>query len=67
MDLQSDEYDALASFKREVLRVPKPLPSFVLTDDAVSSTVIKITTFITNTDPPVVPAINGSNGPTSGQ
>jgi anti-sigma B factor antagonist len=28
-DTYNDEYDAIASFKREVLRVAKPLPSFV--------------------------------------
>jgi anti-sigma B factor antagonist len=28
-DIYSDEYDAIASFKRAVLRVAKPLPSFV--------------------------------------
>ena len=28
-DIYNNEYDAIASFKREVLRVPKPLPSFV--------------------------------------
>lgn len=28
-DIYDDEYDAVASFKREVLRVVKPLPSFV--------------------------------------
>ena len=28
-DIYSDEYDAIASFKREVLRVAQPLPSFV--------------------------------------
>ena len=28
-DIYNDEYDAIASFKREVLRVAKPLPSFV--------------------------------------
>lgn len=28
-DIYNNEYDAIASFKREVLRVAKPLPSFV--------------------------------------
>ena len=28
-DIYNDEYDAIASFKREVLRVAQPLPSFV--------------------------------------
>ena len=28
-DIYSDEYDAIASFKREVSRVAQPLPSFV--------------------------------------
>jgi anti-sigma B factor antagonist len=28
-DIYNDEYDAIASFKREVLRVAKPLPCFV--------------------------------------
>ena len=28
-DIYNNEYDAIASFKREVLRVTKPLPSFV--------------------------------------
>jgi anti-sigma B factor antagonist len=28
-DIYNDEYDAIASFKREVLRVAKPLPSVV--------------------------------------
>jgi anti-sigma B factor antagonist len=28
-DIYNDEYDAIASFKREVLGVAKPLPSFV--------------------------------------
>ncbi len=28
-DIYNDEYDAIASFKREVPRVAKPLPSFV--------------------------------------
>ncbi len=28
-DIYNDEYDAIASFKREVLRVAKPLPAFV--------------------------------------
>ena len=28
-DIYNDEYDAIASFNREVLRVVKPLPSFV--------------------------------------
>ena len=28
-DIYNDEYDAIASFKREVIRVAQPLPSFV--------------------------------------
>ena len=28
-DIYNDEFDAIASFKREVLRVAQPLPSFV--------------------------------------
>ena len=28
-DIYNNEYDAIASFKREVIRVAKPLPSFV--------------------------------------
>jgi len=28
-DIYNDEYDAIASFKHEVLRVAKPLPAFV--------------------------------------
>ena len=34
-DIYNNEYDAIASFKREVLRVAKPLPSFVNYDGAV--------------------------------
>jgi anti-sigma B factor antagonist len=47
-DIYNNEYDAIASFKREVLRVAKPLPSFLNDDGAVTAVI----------HPPVVPATN---------
>lgn len=38
-DIYSNEYDAIASFNREVLRVVKPLPSLSNDDDAVTAIV----------------------------
>jgi anti-sigma B factor antagonist len=38
-DIYNDEYDAVASFNREVLRVAKPLPSLSYDDDAVTAMV----------------------------
>ena len=36
-DIYNNEYDAIASFKREVSRVAKPLPSLSNDDDAVTA------------------------------
>jgi anti-sigma B factor antagonist len=38
-DMYNNEYDAIASFKREVSRVAKPLPSLSNDDDAVTAIV----------------------------
>ena len=38
-DIYNNEYDAIASFNREVLRVAKPLPSLSNDDDAVTAIV----------------------------
>jgi len=38
-DIYNNEYDAIASFNREVLRVGKPLPSLSNDDDAVTAIV----------------------------
>ena len=38
-DIYNDEYDAIASFNRKVLRVAKPLPSLSHDDDAVTAIV----------------------------